>query len=231
MSSERFRRALVIWDIDGTLLEPRGVGRQALNQACRSLCHVDSAFDGLDFAGATDHHLWEQAAERHPRLAAAVDAQQFFIEYSRQLRQSLKESPLKPLPGVPDIIPFLSASGWPMVLGTGNIRAGAYLKLGAAGLANYFPGGGFSQSGAARAHLLDCARRSAGREWQNSPAVVIGDTPRDIDAAHATGASIIAVATGRFSADELKSQGADVVLETLEDRDAVLQSITLLSQR
>lgn len=208
-------RPLLIWDIDGTLLEPRGVGRGSLNAVFQQLYHIPDGFEGLDFAGATDHDLWTQAATRgHVPLD---DYPIFFRHYALHLRKVLRETPLMPLPGVVALMVSLSNRGWPMVLGTGNIRAGAYAKLSAAGLAPYFPAGGFSQPGRSRAAVIAGAATTVP---ETVTPIVIGDTPRDIEAGHANQFRVLTVATGRFLPDQLQSAGADAVLENLHSEDA-----------
>ena len=218
-------RPLLIWDIDGTLLEPRGIGRAALNEAFAAMYGIAAGFDGLDFAGAADHDLWLQAtAQSHVRPTADETAK-FFITYRNRLEALLTRTPLRPLPGVSTLIPLLSQMGWPMVLGTGNICAGAYAKLSAAGIANYFPGGGFSQPNLTRADILQSA--AAGRD--PAMVIVLGDTPRDIHAAHANRFVILGVATGRFSEASLAQEGADLVLPNLGSPDQVMMALTTLA--
>lgn len=221
MNSE-IRRPVLVWDIDGTLLQARGLGRQALNRAFLQLFGIDNAFDGLDFAGATDHYLLTQAFQTYA-LSLEPDATAlFFRGYVRELQGLLAQSPLEPLAGVAALIPRLSQAGWPMVLGTGNIRGGAYCKLSAAGLANYFPSGGFSAAHLDRPGLLTEAIKPFP---DNALAIVIGDTPRDIDAAHAIGLPALCVATGRYEAADLDSKGADWVLDDLTDGALLLRVI------
>ncbi|NMP22829.1 HAD family hydrolase [Sulfobacillus harzensis] len=208
---QRYKRPLLIWDIDGTLLEPLGVGRQALNQAFHALYGISGGFDGLDFAGATDHHLWLQAADS--ARIPPEEASNFFAVYVRHLRQQLSRTPLQPLAGVASLIADLSMRGWPLRLGTGNIRLGAYAKLNAAGLAPYFPGGGFSEAGSTRADILQRAADS----HLDRPVIVIGDTPRDVDAAHTAGFFCFGIATGRFDVAALQAAAADAVLESLAE--------------
>jgi len=43
----------------------------------------------------------------------------------------------------------------------------------------------------------------------------VGDTPRDIDAARACGARVVAVPTGRHGSDELAAHAPDALLATL----------------
>jgi phosphoglycolate phosphatase len=215
----KHRHPLLIWDIDGTLLPAHGVGRQALNHAFEECYGIAHAFDGLDFAGATDHDLIEQAAAGIPVNLAA-----FFSCYGLHLERALQNRPLTPLPGVVDLIVHLSRQGWPQVLGSGNIRLGAYLKLGAAGLANYFPDGAFSEPHLTRAAILATAARLHPGSW----AVVLGDTPRDIAGAHEVGLKVIAVATGRFSPDELAPYAPDQMLLDLANPDHFLAAVRAL---
>ncbi len=222
---ENFSRPGLIWDIDGTLLEPLGIGRDALNEAFALRYGVIDAFNGLDFAGATDHALWKQAARR--AQVPEGEAPRFFPLYVQHLRERLASSPLQPLPGVVHLITALSMQGWRMALGTGNVRLGAYAKLGAAGLALYFPSGGFSEPGLTRQEVL---RRAA----ETIPAqthIVIGDTPRDIEAAHGAGLISLAVATGRFDAKTLLASGADLVLNDLSLMPRFLEAIRQLSEK
>lgn len=217
--NSKYCRPLLIWDIDGTLLEPRGVGRLALNQAFAELSGMEQAFDHMDFAGATDHDLLVQATRD---FTGDIKPDVFFSLYLYHLDRVLDSSPLKPLPGVIELILRLSQAGWPMTLGTGNIRHGAYLKLNKAGISHYFPGGGFSLPTITRAHILRMAHASVD---ESRPAIVIGDTRRDIQAAHQTGLPIIAVATGRFTREDLKRAGADQILDNLQNFDHFLTAM------
>ncbi|MCY0877861.1 MAG: HAD hydrolase-like protein [Firmicutes bacterium] len=208
------RLPLLIWDIDGTLLAVTGIGRRAMNEAFHECYGIAGAFDIVDFAGAHDHALWAEAAHRH-QICDGDSAALFFHRYLRRLAALLAAFPLPVLPGVVQALSQLSAAGYELALGTGNIRPAAYLKLGRAGLAHFFPAGGFSSPGASRQEILDQALQSSQR---GAPcAVVIGDTPIDVRAAHARGLAAVAVATGRFSASDLAQAGADLVLDTLED--------------
>jgi phosphoglycolate phosphatase-like HAD superfamily hydrolase len=103
-------------------------------------------------------------------------------------------------------------------LGTGNLERGASIKLGHAKIADWFEFGGYSSDAEDRAELLargvERGRVLAG---SNAEVVVIGDTPRDIAAARAIGATCIAVATGRFTVEDLERHGADCAVQNLAD--------------
>lgn len=228
MNSSQLRRPVLVFDIDGTLLVPRGVGRAALNTAFFDLFGLSGVFDTLDFAGATDYEHFAELCRRHPLVVSEFDAPQFFSHYTATLARLLKSTPLEPLPGVHRLVSQLSRAGWRLTLGTGNTRTGAYTKLGAAGLAGYFPSGGFSEPGRSRPDIVAAAVASYP---PGLPAVVIGDTPRDVDAAHAMGLPVLGVATGRFSPRDLEAAGADVVLTNLTDSTEFLRGIAAATSR
>jgi phosphoglycolate phosphatase-like HAD superfamily hydrolase len=114
---------------------------------------------------------------------------------------------------------------------TGNVRRMAEIKLGAVGLdANLdLETGAYGDSHENRSELVHLARDNAarkyGRGFAGTATVLVGDTPLDVAAARATGARVVAVATGGTSADKLAEAGADAVLPDLTDTPAVLAAI------
>ncbi|HET6923731.1 MAG TPA: HAD hydrolase-like protein, partial [Anaeromyxobacteraceae bacterium] len=125
------------------------------------------------------------------------------------------------------LLEALRRRGATMGLCTGNVEEGARLKLARGGLDGFFGWGeeaicGFAADGEARELIVEAALRRAsrrlGRTVRPDAALVIGDTPRDVEAAHRVGVPVLAVATGRFSVEELRACGAERVLPTLEGR-------------
>ena len=134
------------------------------------------------------------------------------------------------LPGVVAVLDALKARDDIAVgLLTGNFERGAAIKLGYFQLWSRFTFGAFGDLHVNRRDLVPVARAHADRLHRASVAasnvVVIGDTPLDIDCAHAHGARSIAVATGPFTGSDLSQAGADLGLDTLEDVDAVLKLV------
>ena len=106
---------------------------------------------------------------------------------------------------------------------TGNWVAGARIKLANAGLIDYFGGhatfgalGGFGDDAPTRAELAPVAlrryRETTGNEIAPGDAVIIGDTPSDVECALVNGLRAVGVATGPFERDELVAAGADVIV-------------------
>ena len=115
---------------------------------------------------------------------------------------------------------------------TGNIRPLAALKLRLAGLGDHLDldVGAYGDVHEVRAELVTVARDAAsqayGADFSGASTVLVGDTPLDVEAALATGARAVAIATGSYSAAELAAAGADVILADLTDTARVLAAVT-----
>jgi phosphoglycolate phosphatase-like HAD superfamily hydrolase len=122
------------------------------------------------------------------------------------------------MPGVEDTLRHLAGRGALLGLATGNLEMIGWIKVERAGLREWFRFGGFSDKFAVRseliAHAASKARELAGAE---AHICVVGDTPRDIAAAHANSLPVIAVATGRYSFDELLADKPEVCATSLAD--------------
>ncbi len=221
---------IALVDIDGTLLHGRPVAHGlGLIAALRDVYGVDVGEADLLAAspgGRTDLQIallmLEAAGVPEPVAMAGLSA---WTE--RAVARYLEVAGDHPVPvAAPDAAPAmeaLAAAGIPAALVTGNIRAIAHHKLGLAGLGGVFHDreGGYGCDAADRAEVVRIALRRAG--LGPAEGVVIGDTPRDVSAAHAAGCRVVAVTTGHFGAAEL--QGADAVAANL--LEAVRHAIDL----
>ena len=134
------------------------------------------------------------------------------------------------LPGVVPILAALEREGIRPGLATGNFARGAQLKLAYFDLWEQFAGGGFGDGKLIRADVvregLDAMSRHLGREVAPERCIVLGDTPLDIEAAHAVGARALAVATGSYTVQELQASDAEWVLADLSDTNLLLEILT-----
>ena len=216
--------AAILWlfDIDGTLVDTGGAGMRSLQEAAEEL------FGGkgpeLDLAGSTDLGVVAGMFEHFGRPCGPPETEAFFASYLRRLDWNLAHGgcPGRVLPGVMELLDGLAGlPGITVGLLTGNIAGGAAAKMRHFGLDRHFPFGAYGCDHADRNLLgpvaLARAARHAGREFLPEETVVIGDTPKDIACAAAMGASCVAVATGRFTAGELRAAGATRVVATLEE--------------
>ncbi|WP_322796587.1 HAD family hydrolase [Tepidiforma sp.] len=220
-------RPLVLFDIDLTLISASGAGRAAIDAAARECFGVPEATAGIPFDGRTDRAIFTELLDRHGRPRAEFDA--LAAAYLRALPGALEARGAVALPGVQPLLAALEAAGAILGLATGNLREGARLKLSAVGLWHAFAGGGFGDRHIERRRVVAQAL-AALDPVPSTPAVVIGDTPADVSAAHAVGLPAIAVATGRSSPADLRAAGADAVLASFEDVPGALSAIRDLAR-
>ncbi len=224
---------LVLFDIDGTLMDSGGAGSRALNAAFLQMFSIDNAFQGIRMGGKTDTEIIREAVER---LGIAMDGKmpRFTGFYLDNLRAGIGQNSRKRLkPGVREALNTLQIiEGAALGLLTGNIEEGARIKLGAFGLNEYFPAGAFGSDNPDRNVLLPIALERF-RELlphaglSSGDCIVVGDTPRDVECAKLHGARSVAVATGGYTAAELLATRADAVLNDLSDTPAFLRSLNL----
>jgi phosphoglycolate phosphatase-like HAD superfamily hydrolase len=155
----------------------------------------------------------------------------FYGVYLRHLSSELDNPHALTCSGIRDLIASLHADdGWSLGLLTGNIRAGARVKLEHFGLWQYFPFGAFADDSGDRNRLgpvaLERARQHLGRpDLRHTDLVVIGDTPHDIACARAVGAHAVATATGGASYDELAAHTPDLIVRDFSDPTPFLEFI------
>lgn len=227
---------LFLFDVDGTLIRGgTAVHREAFAHAFRTIYGVPASLDGLALAGRTDTWLLIAALrqqgltdeEIRKHMPAAFAAMEEYVErHLGDLRDRL-------LPGVPELLQALFGRGQLLGLLTGNLRGVAFAKMRQTGLARYFKTGGFGEESEIRAHLVPVALRQAaervGHAIPPKRAVVIGDTPLDVEAGQAGGTRTAGVATGPYSAAQLSQAGADVVFPSLADTPAVTEALLALA--
>ena len=211
----------LLFDVDGTLIDADGAGRLAMEAALRELCGDDRSAEQISFAGRTDRSLATELFALHQVDETPVLWETFASSYAGHLPRTLAMRNGRVLPGVNALLEHL-VHHCEVQLGllTGNTRQAAQHKLEHFSLWHHFPCGGFGDLAdrcnvAARA--VDALSAHYGAPPQPTDLWVIGDTPSDIVAAHAVGARCLAVATGQFSAEQLTSHGADVVMDNLTE--------------
>ncbi len=228
------RPNVLLFDIDGTLVHAGGAGRRALEAAMEQ--HLGTAvrpeeawLAGMKLDGMTDRLIVREAmvAVGHSFDEALCD--RILDSYTGHLEREIQGPGFRVLPGVEALLEALGARRATVGLCTGNILRGARIKLARGRLDRHFGFGdadvyGFASDGEARELIVAAALRRAsarlGRRVDPREALVIGDTPRDVAAARATGCPVLAVATGRFGVEALRAEGADFVVPTLESPHA-----------
>lgn len=230
------QRALVIFDIDQTLIDAGGSGRKALNEAFLKGWQIADAMQGVALAGATDPEIVRQVLLEKLALTSPVTERMVkgvLGSYLSLLPEYLaKEQNFRVLPGVWRLLERLRVPGHCVLsLATGNIPAAARLKLAKAQLNRYFLTGGFGGDAAVRAGIVRVGIQRAARaaRWpvQREKIVLIGDTVRDVRAAKAVGVRCVGVATGPDDSARLLEAGADLAVPSLEDTETLVRFIGL----
>ncbi len=220
-------RAL-LFDLDGTLTSGGGGGSRALGRALHARPQAADELRKMRLDGMTDRGIAriliaaekDQALPIEERLKL-VDEREIdavLERYLEHLASEVAQRPYVPLPGVAELLKDLQPKAL-LGLCTGNLARGAELKLSSAGLWGFWRCGGYGSDAEPRAEIVRTAWRRA-QALGATEAMVIGDTPRDILAAHEAGLPACAVATGRWAVHDLAAHGAELVVKDFSDVDA-----------
>jgi len=213
----------ILFDIDGTLINSGGAGATSWRDAFQELYDVPADIGRFTDAGMTDPEVGRLT------FAAVIGHEPSPAELARVLAARQRHLPravaeavgYRVLPGVHERLDQLHRDGLLLGLTTGGTEAAAHIKLARGDLNHYFAFGGYGSDSPDRTELTTRAIERAGtvlgHQIEPAGALVVGDTPLDISAAHGAGAVGVGVATGHYSVDELRSAGADHVLATLEE--------------
>lgn len=218
-------KTLLLWDIDGTLIDSGGAGERALKMSLEREFGISDTLTWLDWAGRTDKWIARQILAHHELETNTENIRRFLDAYLAAVAEGMENPHAKTLPGVEEILKWAAAHrDMAQGLLTGNLERGARIKLEHFDLWKYFAFGAFADDSEMRNELGPHAiRRAAAHHripFAPERVYVIGDTPHDIACGRAIGAKTVAVATGKFSVDALRPFGADVLLPNLADLPA-----------
>jgi phosphoglycolate phosphatase-like HAD superfamily hydrolase len=224
---------LVLFDIDGTLIESSGLGLRSMLAALEEVFGRPFARNGVKFAGRTDPLILRDlmlangvAAEQVPHSMGQV-----LEALPRNMRILVREIRVIPLPGVQPLLAILPRQeNIALGLITGNIQRTAPIKLAHAGIdPRQFQIGAYGSDAADRNALPSIALRRAekafGRAFAAHEALIVGDTPADIACARVHRMKVLAVGTGRFSMDQLSTYQPDFLFPNLSDLAAVVATL------
>jgi phosphoglycolate phosphatase-like HAD superfamily hydrolase len=219
-----------LFDIDGTLISAGGAGKAALEAALAEAFGIDRPCERLELSGRTDTAILTDLVRHHGLDDTPAVRDRLIGAYLRHLPRCLEAKSGRVLPGIAELLATLRGRADVAVgLLTGNVRAGARVKLGHFGLYEHFAFGGFGdfhldRDDVAREALAEARRHLDGavvaeRVW------VIGDTPLDVRCARAIGARAVAVTTGWHSRAELADCEPDLLLDDLRDPASLLDRL------
>ena len=225
---------LLLFDIDGTLVDTRGAGLAALLDAVEDVFEVPRAsVPALDLAGATDGAVLRTLFQHLGLNDERTTRERYLTCYLSHLERRLHEDSFGgvSLPGVMGLIGALAQM--PRVrlgLLTGNVRAGAERKLKRFELDAFFEEGAFGDDADDRNLSGPVAVRRfesrVGHAILSDEVIVIGDTVKDVACATALGARCLAVATGVHGRSGLVESGAWRCVDDLTDTAGLVELLT-----
>jgi phosphoglycolate phosphatase-like HAD superfamily hydrolase len=223
---------LALFDIDCTLIEPHGTAVRAVFAAVEETYGVRGELDGYAFHGRTDPGIMVDLATRWgaPAVVAAARRQECLEHYVVHLRAEVAAGGIEVNPGVRELVTALAADRRVLLgLLTGNVAAGADIKLAPTGLRSLFKVGAYGSDSALRSDLpaIAIARAAAlaGRRYCGKEVAIIGDSPADITCGAAEGVKTIAVTTGRHTHGELAALAPDYLFADFTDWRAAYEAI------
>jgi len=223
-------KRLLLFDIDGTLIDSGGAGIQSLKDVLQQQFGVTDDLRGVEIAGQTDTGIVHQIL-RKQNIAVNEETTAAFLDlYVEFLARELPLRKGKLLPGVKELLPRLQARPQNVLaLLTGNLRRGAELKLAHYGIWDFFEFGAFADDHHDRNKLGPFAQRRARErhaiDFAAAEIDVIGDTPHDIACGKAIGARTIAVTTGNFSRAQLAAHQPDRIVDDFSELNAVMADL------
>ncbi len=211
---------VLLFDIDGTLINSDGAGKLALTETFQELFDIDIFDAGIKFAGHTDLAIYDQVQKMFDLdMVQVEDIMRLFV---KKLERTMSEKKGHIIPGVQELLNMLSPRK-DLLLGllTGNIYDGARIKLEYFDLFDYFSFGVYGDVAPEREELARFALRRLthlyNRIYRGDDIYIIGDTVYDIRCGKAINATTIAVCTGHHDRETLEKEKPDYLLDSLED--------------
>jgi phosphoglycolate phosphatase len=220
--SDPTRPVVVLFDVDETLIHSGGAGARSWKAAFEKLYGIPADIGQHTSAGETDPQVARETFMAVLGRAPSDDElDRLYLQYLLHLSDDIVSDQYRVLPGAAETLRSLGDAGVLLGIVSGAMEGAARTKLGPADLNRFFIFGAYGSDSPDRAELTRIAIEKATRLHSRltpSQVAVVGDTPRDIEAAKAAGAISVGVASGHFSVDELTAAGGDHVLASLEER-------------
>lgn len=216
-------RLAILFDIDGTLITTGGAGAASWRLAFDELYSIPANIGEFTDSGMTDPEVgrktFEAVLHREPERKEFTRLMERRLYY---LHQTVEESEgYRVLAGVEELLPSLIEDGYLVGLVTGNTEAAAHIKLHRARLNRFFSFGGYGSDSSERSEVTRIALKRAtlvyGAAVSPGQAIAVGDTPRDVEGAHAAGIDCVGVGSHNFDVDQLREAGADYAIASLEE--------------
>lgn len=222
---------LLLFDIDGTLINTGGAGKKSMEIAFEKIWGIHNGFAGIFMMGKTDPEILREAVSSNNLNWNERNIKKFRKTYFKTLRREIKKnSPEKGLcSGIVNLLKILDGRNHIIIsLLTGNFKKSALIKLNHFKIAHFFQHGAFSDDSEKREDLVSIAKKRIEKDKniKLSPGdiYVIGDTPLDISCAKKNGVQSIGVATGVHTFKDLKALNPDHLFSDFSDTESILKT-------
>ena len=222
---------LATFDIDNTLIQSSTGHMETLISALKDIYGLAAQIDIIDHHGRTDQEILIRILERYGVAHKAIQSnlQECMNDMEFKYAKIVQSENIVILEGVSSLLNCLDQRGFYLGLVTGNLETIARAKLNKIKIGNFFKFGGFGSDHISRTELVKIAFSRAENHFNlsgSSQLFHFGDAPQDMRAAGEAGATPIGVATGVFTAEELKAAGAYKVVPNLKNVDEILQLLS-----
>jgi phosphoglycolate phosphatase len=216
-------RIAVLFDIDGTLIVTGGAGADSWRLAFDELYGIPADIGKFTDTGMTDPDVGRKTFEAV--MHRAPERKEFTRLLERRLHylhRTVEDSEgYRVLEGVDELLPRLIEDGYLLGLVTGNVEAAAHVKLHRARLNRFFSFGGYGSDSTDRGKLTRIALERASHVYGESVAperaIAVGDTPLDVEGAHAAGIDCVGVGSHNYNVEQLRDAGADYAIASLAE--------------
>lgn len=217
----------ILFDIDGTMLYAKGVGRASFDRAFREAYGVAYPdIKSVSFVGATDIGVIRSMARTCGVENPLAREEHFFFLLAQYLNAAMIQTPPLVFPGVPQLLDALAGRGYALGLVTGNIRTTAWEKVRHSNIDRFFTFGAYGDESPDRAAITRLAQSRVPPGFV--PRLLVGDTPLDVAAAHANGLPALTVGTGWVTMEDLHASGSETVLKDFSDTQSSLRAFEAL---
>lgn len=208
---------LLLFDIDGTLLKPMGVGKRAFIKALEKRFGNITNIPDFAYDGFLDIEIVNKSLELLGVCVTEEEKRQIIKDYVGNLKKEIPKKKEEWLcPNVPEILE-IAEKKFALSIVTGNVKEAAKLKLTSTGLFRYFPAGAYGDDADERWKLIEIAIRKSEEHYKSvfdrNNVFMIGDSVKDILAAKKNGVKSVSVATGLTSYEKLKENKPDYLFK------------------
>ena len=223
------QKIALLWDIDGTLLNTKGVAAKQLVSSVKVITGKEVSISPGQYSGFTDFEIALDLLQKAGLAPVIETADKILTHYGSRLLNQLLENPPLVLADIKKI--FEETAKLPNIqhfIGTGNSSLGANSKIAASGLEKYFSPSSYFISTPTKISRDSVIQSAA--ESIDVPTLLIGDSDRDVLSAQKNNLKVLAVATGHHTIEELGRLNPDYLLDTDWSAKEFLEIIAAFSE-